>query len=177
MNHQYILETERCRLRLFTPEDAEAVYRLNLHPDILRFTTDPPFEDIDSARRFITEYEQNRMPGLGRWAVELKSDGCFIGWCGLKYISEENETDVGYRFLPEYWGFGYAVETGKACIEYGFSKGLTRIVARVHQENHRSIRVSAKLNMRYEKDLMYDGVPWMNFVIEKKEQLFSGNHE
>lgn len=162
----FILETPRCRLRLFNIEDAAAVYRLNLHPDILKFTTDPPFADEDEARQFIITYEKNRLKGLGRWAVELKSNGRFIGWCGLKYIPEENETDVGYRFLPEYWGQGYAVETAKACIEYGFYKGLTRIVARVHKENFRSIRVSEKLNMKYEKDLMYDGVPWMNFVVQ-----------
>lgn len=163
----YILETERCKLRVFIPEDADAVYRLNQHPDIYRFTTDLPFESVEHARQFILDYEAQRMDGLGRWAVILKSNDTFIGWCGLKFHPDENEVDVGYRFLPEYWGQGFAVETGKACIEYGYSKGLQRIVARVHKENSRSIRVSEKLNMYYEKDLMYDGVPWMNFVIEK----------
>ncbi len=167
---KYILETNRCRLRLFNQEDAESVFHLNLHPDIFRFTTDPPFESVEHARKFIEDYEKKRINGFGRWAVELKSDGAFIGWCGIKYIPEENEYDVGYRFLPEYLGQGYAVETGVACIEYGFSKGINRIVARVHKENFRSVRVSAKLNMLYEKDLMYDGVPWMNFVVEQSPE-------
>jgi [ribosomal protein S5]-alanine N-acetyltransferase len=164
----FILETDRCQLREFDPSDALPVYHLNLHPDIYRFTTDPPFESEAHALQFLKSYDAYTRNGFGRWAVILKETSSFIGWCGLKYIHEENETDVGYRFLPEYWGQGFAVETAKACISQGFEYGLTRIVARVHKENVRSIRVSEKLGMIYEKDLLYDDVPWMNFVAQKK---------
>ena len=98
-------------------------------------------------------------------AVELKDTGEFIGWCGLKYILDENEVDIGYRFLPEFWGKGYAVETAKACCEKGIAElGLTRIVARIHKANQRSIRVAEKMKMIYERDLMYDDVPWSNYI-------------
>lgn len=166
-SRKYILETSRCLLREMDEGDAEAVYLLNLHPHVFLFTSDPPFQNVEEAASFIRNYDEYRKHGLGRWAVELKSNGAFIGWCGLRYLREENETDIGYRFLPEYWGQEFAVETALRCIEYGFETGLKRIVARVHKENQRSIRVSEKLNMVYEKDLMYEGVPWMNFVIEK----------
>jgi len=145
--------------------DADDVFRLNQHPDVFRFTTDPPFSDIKAAKEFLAAYNPYSEYGFGRWAVELKSTRKFIGWSGLKYIHDENEVDVGYRFLPEYWGNGFAVETGLKCCNLGFNEfGLTRIVARVHKENKRSIRVAEKMKMLYEKDLMYDGVPWMNFV-------------
>jgi ribosomal-protein-alanine N-acetyltransferase len=168
MVKKYILETTRCRLREMTSDDAVAVFQLNQHPDIFRFTTDPPFESAAAAKKFIESYDAYKRSGYGRWAVELKSTNDFIGWCGLKYHPEENEVDVGYRFLPEYWGFGYAAETGKACIDYGFGIGLNRIVARIHKENARSVKVAIKMGMTYEKDLMFDGVPWLNYVIEKK---------
>lgn len=166
-SRKYILETTRCLLREMDEGDAEDVYRLNIHPDIFLFTWDPPFKDVNEASHFIRSYEEYHKHGMGRWAVELKSTRAFIGWCGLRYLPQEGETDIGYRFLPDYWGQGYAVETAGRCIQYGFEMGLQRIVARVHKENLRSIRVSEKLNMTYEKDLLYDGVPWMNFVIEK----------
>ena len=163
---QYILETERCRLREFNTNDASAIYKLNLHPDIFRFTTDPPFESESAAFSFLENYKTYTETGYGRWAVELKSSSTFIGWCRLKFLQKENEIDVGYRFLPEYWGQGFAVETARECCKWGFEvKGLTRIVARIHKENLRSIRVAEKLNMVYEKDLMYDGVWWLNYVI------------
>lgn len=165
MKH-YILETERCRLRKLDADDAESIYRLNQHPDIFRFTTDPPFENIEAAREFLINYDPYSKTGFGRWAVELKSTGEFLGWCGLKFIPEENEVDVGYRFLPEHWGKGFAVETATACCKWGFEvKKLDRIVARIHKENIRSIRVAEKMNMVYEKDLMYDGIPWLNYVV------------
>jgi RimJ/RimL family protein N-acetyltransferase len=46
----------------------------------------------------------------------------FTGWCGLKYLSETNEVDLGYRFMKKFWGKGYATEAALACIEYGFSR-------------------------------------------------------
>ena len=163
---RFILETARCKLREFALSDAKSIYQLNMHPDIYRFTTDPPFETIAEAETFISNYDAYAKTGYGRWAVELKSGGQFIGWCGLKLHPEENEVDVGYRLLPEYWGNEYAVETALACCNWGFTeKKLKRIVARVHKENARSIRVVEKMNMIYEKDILYDGVPWMNFVL------------
>jgi [ribosomal protein S5]-alanine N-acetyltransferase len=163
---KYILKTNRCLLRPMNEEDADGIYRLNLHPDILKFTTDPPFASVDSARQFLKAYDHYDLYGFGRWAVVLKDFHTFIGWCGLKYHPDEQEVDVGYRLLPEFWGMGYATETARACNEYGFKVlGLTRIVARVHKENFKSIRVAEKIGMIYEKDILFDGVPWANYVI------------
>lgn len=172
MKSNILFETNRCFLREFSPEDAQAVYRLNLHPDIFRFTTDPPFENPDEAAAFLKNYKAYQISGFGRWAVILKDDNQFAGWCGLKYILGENEVDIGYRFLPEFWGQGLALETATVCIKAGIEEfGLKRIVARVHKENIRSIRVTEKLGLIYEKDLIYDGVPWMNYVFPLDENL------
>ena len=132
---------------------------------LLVFTSDPPFSSISEARQFIENYDAYKRTGFGRWTIIEKNTNRFVGWCGLRYIVEENEVDIGYRLLPEYWGKGIAVETGTACCEYGItSLGLKRIVARIHKENLRSIRVAQKMHMVYEKDLIYDGVPWMNYL-------------
>lgn len=162
----FILETGRFYLREMNIHDAESLYRLNLHPDIYRFTTDPPFESIKHAEQFLDSYHPYTTSGFGRWAVIGKHDGVFAGWCGLKYLLDENEVDVGYRLLPEFWGQGIAVETATACCTYGFRvAGLKRIVARIHKENSRSVRVAEKMSMKYEKDLLYNGVPWLNYVL------------
>lgn len=163
---KFILETKRCFIRELNVDDAPYLFQLNMHPDILKFTTDPPFTSENEAAEFIKNYDAYLKTGFGRWAVLNKQTGEFLGWCGLKFIPEENEVDIGYRFLPEHWGKGYAVETATACCKWGVEKkGLKRIVARIHKENFRSIRVAEKMKMKYEKDLEYDGILWMNYVV------------
>jgi RimJ/RimL family protein N-acetyltransferase len=66
----------------------------------------------------------------------------FLGWCGLKYLFETNEVDLGYRFMKKFWGKGYATEAALACIEYGFATlNLHQIVGRALPGNLASIKV------------------------------------
>lgn len=171
----YILESKRYKLREFKFEDAPHLFRLNDHPDVLKYTTDPPFKSLDEVYKFIEQYDAYNQFGFGRWTIECKQSGKFIGWCGLKYIIAENEVDIGYRLLPEHWGKGIAVETGIACCEFGLTQfGIKRIVARVHTMNKRSIRVAEKMNMTFEKEIYYNDVPWLNYIYSSETRI--NNH-
>jgi RimJ/RimL family protein N-acetyltransferase len=73
-----------------------------------------------------------------------------------------NEVDLGFRFFKKYWNLGYATETAKACIEYGFHQlQLTKIVGRAMELNVASVKVLEKTGMtfvgKFEFDL-HDGV-------------------
>lgn len=68
-----ILETERLLLREFIPEDAAHFYRLNLNPNVIRFTGDAAFKDISEAQNFLENYADYQLHGYGRWAVIEKS--------------------------------------------------------------------------------------------------------
>ena len=99
-----------------------------------------------------------------------KQDDLFIGFCGLKYLPEEDEVDLGYRFVKAYWGMGLATESGKAALDYGFNElGLKRIIALALADNVGSIRVMEKLGMRFEKNFEEDGMKAVRYVIEKSE--------
>ena len=92
---------------------------------------------------------------MGRWAIHLKSNDEFIGWCGLKHIIEENEIDLGYRLFEKYWGNGYASEAAKATLDYGVNNlKLTNIIARAAKDNVASINVIKKLGLVYLKNDM-----------------------
>jgi RimJ/RimL family protein N-acetyltransferase len=166
--NKYLIETKRCLLRKFELEDAEWIYRLNLHPDIYKFTTDPPFQSIDHARDFLDNYRGYLIHGYGRWAVISKENSAPLGWCGLKLNKKTGDVDVGYRFLPEHWGFGYAVETGLSCCLHGFERmNLSKIIAQMHYQNSRSIRVAEKMGMKYEKHFILNTSKWLQYVIRK----------
>ena len=154
-----ILETQRLVLRKFTIEDAHLIWQLNLDPEVTRFTFDP-IRDIDHAREVLKEtiLPQYQLYNHGRWAVHLKADREFIGWCGLKYRPEMKEVDLGYRFRKEFWGNGYATEAAIACIQYGFEKlNIQRIVGRAEPGNLGSIKVLEKCGMKYIRDEFVEG--------------------
>ena len=70
-----------------------------------------------------------------------------IGCCGF-HVDELPETlEMGYHFLPQFWGHGYATEAASACLTYAFEQwGAKRIVAYVHPENHASRRLLERLH-------------------------------
>lgn len=94
-----ITETERLLLRELAPDDAKDFYNLNLNPSVIKYTGDKAFQNIDEAKEFLENYQDYRLNGYGRWAVISKDNNEFLGWCGLKYSSSTNETDIGFRFL------------------------------------------------------------------------------
>lgn len=156
-----VFETQRLLFRLFRMEDAALIYTLNLDPEVTRFTHDP-IKDIEQAAEVLekTILPQYALYNHGRWAVHIKITGEFIGWCGLKYRAELNEIDLGYRFMKQFWGKGYATEAADASIRYGFEKlNLNRIVGRAELGNTGSIRVLEKCGMTYIGNEEVDGYP------------------
>ena len=155
-----IVETPRLILREMTPDDAYFFYALNQNYEVIKYTGDRPFENLATARRFLENYDQYKKYGYGRWAVILRETGEWLGWCGLKYEEEFMHTDIGYRFFQKHWGKGYATESAKASLEYGFGKlGIERIVGRAMKANVPSIRIFKKLGMTFVKDIECDCMP------------------
>src|SRR5690606_32437802 len=117
-------------------------------PLVLQYTGDAAFIDINEAAEFIENYNHYQQYGYGRWAVLDRNKNAFLGWCGLKYSPDKNETDIGFRFHREHWGKGFATEAANVCLEYGFSElGLSRIVGRAQIGNTASHRVLEKIGM------------------------------
>ncbi len=169
VNHRQGPVTPRLLLRAMTPDDAEAFFRFNSHPEVMRYTGEPPMASIDAAREAIEHYPDWDDPGYGRWGCVLRSEGSTaapIGFCGLKYLPETGEVDIGYRLLPEYWGQGLATEAARATLDYGFSTlRLSEIVAMVLPANASSIRVLEKLGMVRADDITYEGQTVQRWVI------------
>lgn len=137
--------------RRFLPTDAEALFSLNADPIVLKFTGDIPFNDVLAAEDFIRNYDHYDLHGFGRWAVLLKSTKEFIGWSGLKYNSD-GQVDLGFRFFQKYWKLGYATESARACIKYGFeNRGLKEIIGRCSTSHQSSKRVLEKAGMTFWK--------------------------
>lgn len=152
-----ILKTERLLLRELNTDDAENFYKLNLNPNVIRYTGNSAFKNIDEAKYFLENYQDYKLNGFGRWAVIKISSNKFLGWCGLKYDQNLDETDIGFRFFEEYWNKGFATESAKACIDYGFENlNLKTIIGRAMSENIASIKVLEKIGLSFEKEFDFD---------------------
>ncbi len=146
-----ISETDRLILRLQTYDDAQSLVEMNSDPEVVRFTGDFSMKNIAEARALLEERVFPQWPDfkMGRFAVTLK-DNTFIGWCGLKYHPETDEVDLGYRFMKRFWGKGYATESSRASLDYGFKTlKLERIIAKAMPDNKDSIKVMQKLGMTF----------------------------
>jgi [ribosomal protein S5]-alanine N-acetyltransferase len=154
-----VIETKRLLLRTFTSNDAQLIYDLNNDSNVTRFTYDPMI-DIEHARQVLENIilPQYALYNHGRWAVHLRENLEFIGWCGLKYRPERHEVDLGYRFKKSAWGNGYATEAADACLKYGFEKlSMRKIIGRAVPENEASWKILEKIGMRFTGEELVDG--------------------
>jgi RimJ/RimL family protein N-acetyltransferase len=88
--------------------------------------------------------------GFSLWVVELNTTHEVIGATGLKHLEDGPEIELGYRFLQEYWGQGYATEAARASIGFGFDElGLEEIVAVTLATNKGSRRVMEKCGLTF----------------------------
>lgn len=163
----FLIEAPRLIIRELRPDDAEGMFAMDSDPEVHRYLGSRPQTDIQESRDVIAfvmkQYEEN---GIGRWAVELKEDGSFIGWTGWKLMRESvnkhvNHYDFGYRHLKKYWGHGYAYEAAKAALDYGLEVlGFRDVYAMTDVGNGASRHLLEKLGFEFREVFMYNGTPF-----------------
>ena len=164
-----IFETDRLLVRQYVEEDAEAFFRLNTDPEVLRYVPDQALQSVDQARQLLIDHPiaDYRKHGFGRGACILKSTGEQIGFAGLKHLEELGGVDVAYRLLPAYWGQGLATEAARESVRYGFAElGLRRIIGLVMPENIASARVLEKAGLRYVETTTFWGHQFSKYTVD-----------
>ncbi|MDQ8748004.1 GNAT family acetyltransferase [Elizabethkingia miricola] len=162
-------------MRPFEETDAEGLFLLDSNPEVMKYVGGIVSTEVEQSRQMI-EFIQNQYKenGVGRLAVIEKSSNILIGWSGLKYLTKEingmkNVYELGYRFLPEYWGKGYATETAIAALNYAFNEIKTDVVyAMAVTENAGSNRVLRKLDFEELGTFLDDGDLCYWYKLEKE---------
>jgi RimJ/RimL family protein N-acetyltransferase len=160
------IETERLRIRRLSLDDTDFVVALLNEPSFLRYIGDRNVRDRASACRYLEAgpFASYARFGFGLMCVELKPAAAQgtggnatpaavpIGICGLLKRDTLEDVDVGFAFLPPYWGQGYAFEAAEAVLAQGREVfGLQRIVAITSLDNEASIRLLERLGFRFER--------------------------
>ena len=166
-----LLETERLNLRELAFDDAPFILTLLNDPSFLRYINDKNVRNLEDARQYMLNGPMNSYArnGFGLYLVELRESKTPIGLCGLLKREELPDADIGFAFLPEFWGKGFAFEAAVAVMKDARERlKLTRLLAIVMPDNHASIKLLEKLGMKFERDkddvqvfaIDYDSTPF-----------------
>ncbi|MBI3134982.1 MAG: GNAT family N-acetyltransferase [Bacteroidetes bacterium] len=153
-------ETERLILRPFTLNDTSFILKLLNTAGWLKYIGDRHVHSLADAQNYLRQgpLKSYRVNGFGLSAVELISSGELVGMCGLIKRPGLDDVDLGFAFLPEFTGKGYATEIANACLAYAFNTlHLKRVIAITLPENKASIAVLQKVGMKPEGTILLPG--------------------
>lgn len=119
---QYLIETERLRLRELSADDFFSWHRILSDEETMQYYP-KPFDEEKTKSWLDWNFENYRKYGFGLWAVTLKETGEMIGDCGftMQNIHGEIKPELGYHINKEYWRKGYATEAARGCLKWFFS--------------------------------------------------------
>jgi len=148
----YLMETDRLRLRAVTVDDTELMLAVWNDPAFIRNVTDRGIRTTEQARDAIESGAQKLFDdyGYGPYCMSLKSDGSMIGICGLFKRENLDDPDIGFAVLPAQCGKGYAGEAAAAVVAYSRDElGVSVLTAIVSPTNAPSIGLIEKLGMSF----------------------------
>ena len=156
-----MIETERLIIRPWRDGDRADYLATCNSPEVTAHLGGPAtVEDIDSAIARIQKSQEEN--GFCFWALERKSDGAFLGYCGLKIARDEGtpiegDIELGWMLREDAWGQGYASEAARACLGWAWSNlDVARIVSITVPANERSWGVMERIGMVRRPDLDFD---------------------
>lgn len=155
-----ILKTERLRLRTVSLDDAEFYLELINDPAWIRNIGDKGIRTLEGACESIKSgpMDMQQRLGFSLYVVERQQDGAAMGLCGLIKRDSLEDVDIGYAFLPQFRGQGYAREAAAAVLQYGKERfDFKRLAAITSPDNHDSYSLLENLGFKLEKLVVLKG--------------------
>lgn len=148
------IETERVRIRALTIIDAGFMMQLMNTATWIKNIGNRNINNKTAASNYIANNIINsyHVNGFGLFLVAQKKDNQSIGICGI--IKREGLVlpDLGFAFLPEYEGKGFATEASKAVVKYASeSLQIAELAGITKPDNLASIRVLEKVGMEFKQ--------------------------
>jgi [ribosomal protein S5]-alanine N-acetyltransferase len=146
------IETERLLLRTWMAADVPALAAMYGDSETMQYILSGT-KTAEQTRIAIDEMvEANERDGCSMWPLVLKESSELIGSCGLMKTKVPGELELGFILAPHARGKGYAVESARAVLAFGFEHLNPRsIMAFVHPFNAPSIAVLNKVGMQFDR--------------------------
>lgn len=175
MKDEMTSETPRLYLRRLLPADRASLCE-TLQDREAMYAYEHAFSDREVDEWLARQLERYERDGFGLWAVIRKSDGAFLGQCGLTMqpFGERLVPEVGYLLARRYWHNGYATEAAAACRSYAFEElGFPEVYSIIRENNLPSRRVAERGGMQIVGTIVkyYYGfeMPHLVYCLQKSE--------
>lgn len=157
-----VFETERLRVRHFTAADYDNYFALQGNPEVMQYIR--PARTRQESDTFLAESILATLPEdyKGYWAVEDIKDNHFLGCFVIIPIADDpSKTQLGYSFLPENWGKGFATEVTKGGLQYFLEQTPLQEI----------YGVTETPNLASQKVLLKSGFQFHNIKMEGEKEL------
>ena len=168
-----VCETDRLIIRHLHLEDAKFIIRLLNEESFIRYIADKNVRTKTDAENYLLNgpLDSYKSIGYGLNLVELKSTGISIGMCGLLKRTELEYPDIGYAFLPEFCGMGFAHEAAISILNDGVTThALQTILAVTSPDNLSSNALLSKIGFNCIGEMELYGL--QNKVYEYRSQEY-----
>ena len=147
------IETERLELHKISEHHRIRFFEMLSDLELLRYISDVP-----SKEEIELQFQSRLMPWnlkSQHWltlSVFEKVSGNFVGINGFKH--QLGYASVGFIFLPNYQGFGYATESLNAVCELAQNLGIRELGANITKGNGASKKVVEKCGFIFSNELL-----------------------
>jgi [ribosomal protein S5]-alanine N-acetyltransferase len=158
------IATERLIIRPFTLADFEAIHAVWSDPAVMGPIPSQAYDREQSWARLRGKLRHQARHGFSKWAVAVKASGTVIGECGVHYLQDGPDIELGYKLAQSYWGQGFATEAARACLGWALAARPERVVAIVDPANTRSARILSTIGMVHDGTFSRLGHTWDFYV-------------
>jgi RimJ/RimL family protein N-acetyltransferase len=152
----------RFNLEKMQEKDFDAFLILTGNKQVMALITGRPLTREEALAKFTSLLKNNGLhKSLGSFLVRDASESKLMGFAKLE-ITRQNRTsaELGFMFLPEFWGKGYGREIAARLMQVAESvPELTRVWANIDPGNMASRKILLGLGFIIERTGMIDGLP------------------
>jgi ribosomal-protein-alanine N-acetyltransferase len=171
-----MIVTARLILRQYRESDRAAFRAMMADPEVNR-DGGGPLAPSDADALFARRGDHIAAHGFGKWALENRADGAFLGFVGVTTIwpglPVAPGREIGWRMVRAAWGHGYATEAARASLRDVFARTATdEVISFTQPENARSLAVMPRVGLARDasRDFLYEtGLPAVVFAARRAD--------
>jgi ribosomal-protein-alanine N-acetyltransferase len=166
-----LLETERLILNTWDGADWMDLRPIATDPDVMRYITGGvPWTDEQIQNFVDRQVKLYADRGFCRWKLFEKSDGKFVGFCGVGFWRDVPDPEIGWWLARDRWGRGLATEAARVALHDAFERlKLERLISIAVPENVASTGIMRKLGLTLDFEFENGGIRLVRYMMTRDQ--------